>query len=160
MELSSLTPDLPALLADMGACYDPERLAAALADRPGDLAARALRVATSLGGFITLVVADVASGSLEGNAATRAVQLRRALTQLGPSFVKVGGGVGWGAGGRAGAIMGEEVGGGRGHGGRRACVHEVWARHPAHRRASCCPPSTPALPPPPPPPRLHRWARR
>ena len=34
MELSSLTPQLPALLAEMGVRYDPDKLAAALADRP------------------------------------------------------------------------------------------------------------------------------
>lgn len=34
MELSTLTPDLPQLLMDMGVHYDPERLAAALSSRP------------------------------------------------------------------------------------------------------------------------------
>jgi hypothetical protein len=34
MELNSLTPDLPALLAEMGVRYDPDRLAQALAARP------------------------------------------------------------------------------------------------------------------------------
>lgn len=34
MELSTLTPELPQLLADMGVRYDPERLAEALGSRP------------------------------------------------------------------------------------------------------------------------------
>lgn len=34
MELSSLTPELPKLLAEMGVKYDPERLGAALSSRP------------------------------------------------------------------------------------------------------------------------------
>lgn len=34
MELSTLTPELPQLLADMGVRYDPERLANALGSRP------------------------------------------------------------------------------------------------------------------------------
>lgn len=40
MELSSLTPQLPALLAEMGVQYDPEKLASVLSSRPtGALAA-------------------------------------------------------------------------------------------------------------------------
>ena len=35
MELSTLTPELPALLQEMGVRYDPEKLADALSDRPG-----------------------------------------------------------------------------------------------------------------------------
>eukprot|EP00887_Chlorella_sp_A99_P005015 scaffold4.g5015.t1 len=73
LELDSLTPELPLLLVEMGvrradACgglwYDPERLAAALAARPGELAARSVRVAAALGGFITCLLADAASGRL------------------------------------------------------------------------------------------------
>jgi hypothetical protein len=90
MELSTLTPELPSLLAEMGVRYDPERLAAALSSRPTELAARSLRVAASLGGFITKVLADLASGSLEANAPQRAGQLRAVLSGLGPSFVKTG----------------------------------------------------------------------
>lgn len=39
MELSTLTPELPQLLADMGVRYDPERLADALGSRPTGAAA-------------------------------------------------------------------------------------------------------------------------
>ncbi|PSC69892.1 putative aarF domain-containing kinase chloroplastic [Micractinium conductrix] len=90
MELSTLTPDLPQLLMDMGVHYDPERLAAALSSRPTELAARSVQVAASLGGFITRVLADLASGSIESNAPLRARQLRTVLSGLGPSFVKTG----------------------------------------------------------------------
>ncbi|PRW44567.1 putative aarF domain-containing kinase chloroplastic [Chlorella sorokiniana] len=90
MELSSLTPELPKLLAEMGVKYDPERLAAALSSRPADLAARSVQVAAKLGGFITCVLADVASGSFEANTPQRAQQLRAVLSSLGPSFVKTG----------------------------------------------------------------------
>lgn len=90
MELSTLTPELPQLLADMGVRYDPERLAEALGSRPTELAARSVQVAAALGGFITRVLADVASGSFESNAPQRAQQLRAVLSGLGPSFVKTG----------------------------------------------------------------------
>ncbi|KAL4858875.1 Protein ACTIVITY OF BC1 COMPLEX KINASE 3 [Chlorella vulgaris] len=90
MELNTLTPELPALLAEMGISYDPQRLADALANRPTELAARSVRVAASLGGFIARVLADMASGSLESNAPMRARQLRTVLGNLGPSFVKTG----------------------------------------------------------------------
>ena len=53
MELNSLTPDMPALLAELGANYDPDRLAAVLSSRPWDLRRRALRIATTLGAFVT-----------------------------------------------------------------------------------------------------------
>lgn len=55
MELRSLTPDMPALLAEMGARYDPQRLAAVLADREVEIAARAVQVATQLGGCVAAV---------------------------------------------------------------------------------------------------------
>lgn len=55
-----------------------------------DLAARSVQVAAALGGFITRVLADVASGCFESNAPQRAQQLRTVLSGLGPSFVKTG----------------------------------------------------------------------
>ena len=90
MELSTLTPALPALLLEMGVTYDPDRLAAALSARPLELAARAVKVAAALGGFLTLVLADYAAGRLEARVPQRAQQLRGVLSGLGPSFVKVG----------------------------------------------------------------------
>lgn len=90
MQLTTLTPELPGLLEEMGMQYEPDRLAASLSQRPTDLAARAIRVAASLGGFITSVLADFASGQLESNTVSRAKQLRKVLGGLGPSFIKVG----------------------------------------------------------------------
>jgi len=55
MELRSLAPDLPTLLAEMGVTYDPERLAQALQGREVEIAARAVKVATMLGGCIAAV---------------------------------------------------------------------------------------------------------
>ncbi len=49
-----------------------------------------MQVAAKLGGFITRVLADVASGSFEANTPQRAQQLRAVLSSLGPSFVKTG----------------------------------------------------------------------
>lgn len=49
-----------------------------------------MTVAAKLGGFITRVLADVASGSFEANTPQRARQLRSVLASLGPSFVKTG----------------------------------------------------------------------
>ena len=90
MELSSITPELPELLAEMGQVYDPDRLADSLSRRPTYLTARALSIASSLGGIIGGIAADVASGNFEANATKRAGQLRDTLAGLGPSFVKVG----------------------------------------------------------------------
>lgn len=88
MELNSL--DMPALLAELGANYDPDRLADALRDRPWDVRKRALRIATTLGTFLTSLLQDYAIGRFEANMPKRAGQLRKILGGLGPSFVKVG----------------------------------------------------------------------
>lgn len=90
MELSSLSPEMPALLGEMGHLYDPSKLAEVLSQRPTFLTARAISIVAALGGIITGILADVASGSFESNAERRAEQLRSTLASLGPSFVKVG----------------------------------------------------------------------
>lgn len=51
---------------------------------------RAVRIAVSLGGFIARVARDAALGQLEERSAVRAVELRKLLSGLGPSFVKIG----------------------------------------------------------------------
>lgn len=43
-------------------------------------------MATALGGFITKVLADAASGQVEANTPLRAKQLRSVLSALGPSL--------------------------------------------------------------------------
>ena len=65
MELQSLTPDMPALLMEMGVRYDPQRLADALAVRQVEIASRAVQVAAALGGCIANV-AKVPSGPRAG----------------------------------------------------------------------------------------------
>ncbi len=55
MELRSIAPDLPALLAEMGVSYDPERLSLALKGREIEISARAVKVATMLGACIAAV---------------------------------------------------------------------------------------------------------
>lgn len=56
MELKTLTPDMPALLTEMGVKYDPAKLALALQGREVEISARAVKVATMLGGCIVNVV--------------------------------------------------------------------------------------------------------
>lgn len=90
MELSSITPELPNLLAEMGQTYDPAKLADSLSQRPTYLTMRALSIAKSIGGIIGAIATDLASGNFEANSAKRAGQLRNTLAGLGPSFVKVG----------------------------------------------------------------------
>ena len=53
MNLGTLLPEMPQLLSDMGASYDPHRLAAVLGRRRLAINLRALRIAATLGGFIT-----------------------------------------------------------------------------------------------------------
>lgn len=90
MQLNTLTPELPQLLRDMGVKYEPERLAASLSQRPAELTRRSFKVAALLGGFLTAALADAASGQLYSNAGKRSAQLRKVLSDLGPSFIKVG----------------------------------------------------------------------
>ncbi len=56
MELRTLTPDLPALLSEMGVQYNPGKLADALKGREVEISARAVKVATTLGACIVNVV--------------------------------------------------------------------------------------------------------
>ena len=53
MNLGTLLPEMPQLLSDMGVSYDPHRLAAVLGRRRLAINLRALRIAATLGGFIT-----------------------------------------------------------------------------------------------------------
>lgn len=53
MNLGTLLPEMPQLLSEMGVRYDPDRLAQVLGRRRVAINLRALRIATTLGGFIT-----------------------------------------------------------------------------------------------------------
>lgn len=90
MELHSLGPDMPQLLQEMGLKYDPVRLSEVLQSKWPQVTSRAIRVSTVIGGFVTSIVTDLALGSLERNSRLRATQLRDLLSDLGPSFVKIG----------------------------------------------------------------------
>ncbi len=56
MQVGALQEDLPRLLEDMGAAYDPQRLAARMGRDPLALSVRALRIASTLGGFVTALL--------------------------------------------------------------------------------------------------------
>ncbi|KAK9815500.1 hypothetical protein WJX72_004714 [[Myrmecia] bisecta] len=91
MELNTLTPELPALLMEMGIRYDPNRLAEVLRGRWMEVNARALRVAATLGAFFARVAKDYAVGGFtDQNLRQRAQELRNILSSLGASFVKIG----------------------------------------------------------------------
>ncbi|KAK9903264.1 hypothetical protein WJX75_001146 [Coccomyxa subellipsoidea] len=90
MELRTLTPDMPALLAEMGVSYNPDKLAEALKGREVEISARGVKVATTFAGCLGNILKDYALGQLEQNSKLRARQLCNALQSLGPSFVKIG----------------------------------------------------------------------
>ena len=52
MELRTLTPDMPALLAEMGVSYNPDKLAEALKGREVEISARGVKVATTFAGCL------------------------------------------------------------------------------------------------------------
>ena len=53
MQIGNLKNEMPQLLIDMGLAYDPDRLAKVLSKNSIGLNIRALRIASTLGGFIT-----------------------------------------------------------------------------------------------------------
>ena len=70
--------------------YSPESLAAECASQPLRVAARVATISATLGGVGLSLALDYATGALPRTLPRRAVQLRRALTSLGPTFVKLG----------------------------------------------------------------------
>jgi len=81
--------------------YDPDRIAAFWRRRPGAVVARVVQIAAAGASLITSLVSDAVSdavrgpGGLKGEARqardkARARQLRLALTELGPAYIKVG----------------------------------------------------------------------
>ncbi|GJP49106.1 hypothetical protein CLOM_g8365 [Closterium sp. NIES-68] len=70
--------------------YDAQGLAKFYSKRPLEVVGRALRVTTALGSVAFSVLVDRQRGQLDANMPRRASQLRRALTSLGPTFVKLG----------------------------------------------------------------------
>jgi predicted unusual protein kinase regulating ubiquinone biosynthesis (AarF/ABC1/UbiB family) len=70
--------------------YNPEAIASYYNQRPWLAIARALSVIWLFGGFVIGLLLDRTLGNTEKHSDIRANQLREILTQLGPTFIKVG----------------------------------------------------------------------
>ncbi|KAL0390422.1 UNVERIFIED_CONTAM: protein ACTIVITY OF BC1 COMPLEX kinase, chloroplastic [Sesamum calycinum] len=73
--------------------YSPELLATKYGSRPIKVVRRALEIFAGLGYFAFNLWLDQVKGELDQNQRQRAVQLRKTLTRLGPTFVKIGQGL-------------------------------------------------------------------
>lgn len=73
--------------------YDPAKLAEKYRSKPLKLFRRTSEIFLALGSFAITLVLDQRSGQLDQNKRTRARELRKILTRLGPTFVKVGQGL-------------------------------------------------------------------
>jgi predicted unusual protein kinase regulating ubiquinone biosynthesis (AarF/ABC1/UbiB family) len=84
--------DLERYLESLGQNYDPALLEQMFSRRKLDLNKRAVEVAGKLGLFISSLAGDFVLGAhkVEKNQHKRAKQLTRTLSDLGPSFVKLG----------------------------------------------------------------------
>ncbi len=70
--------------------YDPKAIARYYLWRPWKVVWRSLRVAFMFGWFIWGIQLDKSVGQTEQNMPLRAMQLRKLLTNLGPTFIKIG----------------------------------------------------------------------
>lgn len=79
-------------MEQLGKDYDPQLLERMFSNRRLDLNSRAVEVAGKLGLLISTVAGDFVLGpqNVERNQEKRAKQLTRTLSDLGPSFVKLG----------------------------------------------------------------------
>lgn len=75
------------------AAYDPAKIAEKYRWRPLKVLRRASEILLSLGSFAITLVLDQRNGKLDQNKRTRARELRKIFTRLGPTFVKVGQGL-------------------------------------------------------------------
>ncbi|KAL9268271.1 ACTIVITY OF BC1 COMPLEX KINASE 3, chloroplastic-like protein [Drosera capensis] len=73
--------------------YSPELLSTRYGNRPFKVVRRALQILSGLGSFAFALFLDERRGELEKKRRVRAVELRRILTRLGPTFVKLGQGL-------------------------------------------------------------------
>ncbi|GAB2300490.1 Protein ACTIVITY OF BC1 COMPLEX KINASE 3, chloroplastic [Dionaea muscipula] len=73
--------------------YSPELLAKRYGSRPFKVLRRALQILFGLGSFGFKLLLDHWKGELDDNKRLRAVELRKVLTGLGPTFVKLGQGL-------------------------------------------------------------------
>ncbi len=70
--------------------YDPQVIASYYHQRPWLVIWRALTIVWLFAGFLIGIVLDQSIGHIEANKSDRANQLREILTQLGPTYIKVG----------------------------------------------------------------------
>lgn len=70
--------------------YSAEDLARKWSRQPGKVISRALDITLALGSVAAGILADRQTGQLQRNMRKRAIELRMALTRLGPTFVKLG----------------------------------------------------------------------
>ena len=70
--------------------YDPELIANYWSRRPAAVAQRVAQLSTIGGSFITGIISDFVTKSVEKNAVKRAIQLREIVTSLGPAYIKLG----------------------------------------------------------------------
>lgn len=73
--------------------YTPEFIALKYGSRPVKVVRRAFEIFFGLGSFGFALWLDKLNGELEQNRRSRAVQLRKIFTRLGPTFVKIGQGL-------------------------------------------------------------------
>ncbi|KAI3972713.1 hypothetical protein MKX01_019371 [Papaver californicum] len=73
--------------------YSPELLSLKYSSSPLKVIGRTVEILVGLGGFAINVLLDQRNGQLDRNKRMRAVELRRTLTRLGPTFVKIGQGL-------------------------------------------------------------------
>lgn len=70
--------------------YDPETAAAYFQARPWSVTWRATELMSTTLGFAVSLLLDIQTGSWEANSPKRAQQLVQILTDLGPTFIKIG----------------------------------------------------------------------
>uniref|UniRef100_A0A0D6QUU8 Protein kinase domain-containing protein n=1 Tax=Araucaria cunninghamii TaxID=56994 RepID=A0A0D6QUU8_ARACU len=73
--------------------FDPAKLAEKYRRQPFKVVGRTLEIFLAVGSFALTVALDQRSGRLNENKRMRAAELRKILTRLGPTFVKVGQGL-------------------------------------------------------------------
>lgn len=73
--------------------YDPAKLAERYKRRPLKVLGRTLQIVLSLGSFGVNILIDQKKGQIDQNKRKRAIEFRTRLTNLGPTFVKVGQGL-------------------------------------------------------------------
>lgn len=73
--------------------YNPDSLAVQYGSKPIKVLRRTLKILLGLGGFAAKVFLDDRNGQLDQNKRLRAKELRKTLTTLGPTFVKIGQGL-------------------------------------------------------------------